>query len=138
MTIKMRLDTAGLRALIADNPELEVEIQNTVLKNIQKEQIENAVAQRIEGCLTSMCERKGWYGNWSYTVKDNGLKQAIFAVVEEQAKLYFTTIVQETVNTAVQRAVTKAKSDMMLELKGALLATITPQMAREILLEALK
>lgn len=31
MSIKMRLDTDGLRALIADNPELEIEIGKEVL-----------------------------------------------------------------------------------------------------------
>ena len=134
--MKLRLDTAGLRALIADNPEFEIEIQQVVINNIKADQIENAVKARIEGYLQSLCHKSsGW--NPTYTVKDPGLERAIKAAVELAVKEFASPIIKGAIEDAIIAERVRLRNDMANIAKEALLLAITPEMAKEIMLAKL-
>ncbi|CUR44359.1 hypothetical protein VCM_00157 [Pseudomonas phage VCM] len=135
MTIKMRLDTDGLRALIASNPELEVEIGKEVLNNISSDQIKSKVEAKIDAVLKTMVTQEGTYYQPRYVIKDKQLLEAIAAA----SKAAVTTAIDEALKLqiadTVMSAVESERTRLRFELKGLLKEFCTPEMAREILRE---
>lgn len=142
MTIKMRLDTAGLRALIADNPELEVQIGAEVLRNIadylKAERVEKAVERKLNTVLGDMVSRSWSGGGYRTTITNTDFKQAANAIVKEFVEHHAQHVLQ-TMATDIVRAVVKdIKAGLVKELHEKIAELITPETARAILLEALK
>lgn len=136
MSMKLRLDTAGLRALVADNPEFEVEIQQAVLNNIKADNIEQAVKARIEGYLQSLCHKSSSW-NPTYTVKDPGLEKAIRAAVQLAVQDLASPIIKAAIDSAIVTERARLRLDMANIAKDALQLAITPEMAKEIMLAKL-
>jgi hypothetical protein len=137
MTIKMRLDTAGLRALIADNAELEVEIGNEVLKNIRSDVVQSNVDDAVKRAVNEMLKDNGYWANPRYTVKDPNMLKAIDNVVKTTIEASMDKALAEKVQSLVSQAVQTEQSRLRSELKGILQGVITPEMARELLIMAL-
>lgn len=137
MSIKMRLDTDGLRALIADNPELELEIGKEVLNNISSDQIKSKVAAKIDAVLKTMVTQEGTYYQPRYVIKDKQLLEAISAA----SKAAVTTAIDEALKLqiadTVMSAVESERVRIRAELKALLKELFTPEMAREILIMSL-
>lgn len=137
MTIKMRLDTDGLRALIKDNPELELEIGKEVLKNIKQDQVQGAVMAQIEAVLKGKCSSSGWGSTMKYTVNDPKLKAAIAATVSEAVKAELDIALKHVLEDRVALVTDQLRRTLTNEVRGMIAATITPEMAKEILMEKL-
>lgn len=137
MTIKMRLDTAGLRALIADNPELEVEIGQEVLKNIRQDAVQGAVMAQIEAILKGKCTQSGWGSSLKYTINDPKLKAAVAATVNEAVKAELDVVLKQVLDDRVALITNQLRRTLTDEVRGMIAATITPEMAKEILMEKL-
>lgn len=137
MTIKMRLDTAGLRALIADNEELQVEIGQEVLKNIRSDVVQKNVDDAVKAVVESMLKDGGYWSNPRYTVKDPNMLKAIDNVVKTTIEASMDKAVAEKVQSLVSQAVQAEQSRLRSELKGILQSVVTPEVAREILIMSL-
>lgn len=139
MTIKMRLDTAGLRALIAENPELEVEIGQEVLKNIRDDvvgqQVSAAVTRITDQVVRGMVEREGGYYSQKYVVKDPNVLKAIQDAVAAISVEAVTASVESTAATAVGKIIAREKEVLREEMRTRLRELLTPEMARKILME---
>jgi hypothetical protein len=133
--MKLRLDTDGLRALIKDNPELEVEIGREVLNNIKADQIQAKVQGQIEACLKGMVKNEGTWHTPRYVPVDKQFTALIQKVVIE-AVTHFTNegLKAHVENLAVQ-AVQDNANYAARELKEILRTLITPEMAKEIVRE---
>lgn len=136
MTIKMRLDTEGLRALIANNPELEIEIGREVMNNIQTDSIKGKIEGQIASCLKGMVQSSGGW-NPTYTAKSPELAKAVGAAVGAQIK----DIVRERLDAVVSERVGSAlrieREFLMKDVKALLKEFVTPEMARDIMREKL-
>lgn len=135
MSIKMRLDTDGLRALIADNPELEIEIGKEVMKNISSDQIKSKVEARIDTVLKSMVTQEGTYYQPRYVIKDKQLQEAIAAASKAAVATAIDEALKFQIAETVLSAVESERTRLRFELKGLLKEFCTPEMAREILRE---
>lgn len=134
MVMKIRLDTAGLRALIKDNPELEIEIGKEVLNNVRDDVIAGKVMTQIDACLRGMVVQTG---HWpaKYEAKSPELIAVVNAatkqIVEELVTKRLDGIIESriTAHLGTQRTVdTRALKEQLKEL-------LTPEMARELLRE---
>jgi DNA-binding FrmR family transcriptional regulator len=135
MTIKMRLDTDGLRALIKDNPELEIEIGREVLENIQRDNIKERVQGQINACLKSMVHTGGNSWNPQYTATSPEMVKAVQAaaqhVIGGVLKEHLDGAIQERVN-----AMMRVEREMLFKnVKELLKDLVAPEMAKEILRE---
>lgn len=141
MSIKMRLDTAGLRALIADNPELEVEIGKEVLKNIKdgfvRETIEKALEGRVALIMSSFVENKGSRWQPKYVPVHEGFTQVVNTLVREVIKEESERILAERLQVAVDGAIQSAQISLARGLHAMLREQITPELAKEIIREKL-
>lgn len=137
--MKLRLDTEGLRSLIKDNPEFEIEIQQAVMNNIRQDQIEHGVRERINTVLRSMCVKKesgSWYNN-KLKISDQFLLDAIRETVVQEVKEQATRVIQDTVHDVLIAERARFTKDMNTSVKEAMLLALTPEMAKEILLAKL-
>jgi hypothetical protein len=135
MTIKMRLDTDGLRALIKDNPELEVEIGQEVLNNIKADVIQNKVNAQIDACLKGMVKNEGSYYTPRYVPVDKAFKELICQVTVEAIGHYTTETLQATITELASVAHRRERDKIGNNLKDLLKDLVTPEMAREIIRE---
>lgn len=135
MTIKMRLDTDGLRSLIASNPELEVEIGKEVLNNISSDQIKSKVEAKIDAVLKTMVTQTGSYYTPKYEIKDKQFLTAISAASKAAVDNAIDGALKEHIQGAVYTAIEAERLRLRVELKGLLKDICTPEMAREILRE---
>lgn len=137
MTIKMRLDTEGLRALIASNPELEVEIGKEVMKNISDDKVREKVEARIAGVLSSMITQTGSWHNPTYEIKNANLLKAVNAA----AVAAIGTVVDKNLDTIIKERVSSAirveRESLIRDIKSLIKEAVTPEMAREVLLMSL-
>lgn len=140
MTIKMRLDTDGLRALIKDNPELELEIGREVLKNIQDDailtKIEAKINGKIDAFLASLVVRGGSWNQPTYTlhpsfdrIVNDLVAQAVAAKVDAQ----FNAVISDRVGAAL----VVERKKLQEGLRDLLREMVTPEMAKEIVREKL-
>lgn len=131
MTLKLRLDTAGLRALIAENPELELEIGREVMNNIKADNIATGVAAQITECLNSMVKRTGYYNDRKIVAKAPELVAAIRAEVDRVVAESLGAMIYERVEVASRMA----QAALVKEFRGCFADMVTPEMARDILRE---
>jgi len=131
MTIKMRLDTEGLRALIASNPELELEIGREVVKNVTDEAIRSNITRKIETVLKSMVKNEGT--GWQPIYKPVG--KEFIAAVNSSITEAVRELIDATVTRAVDDAVLRQQVRIATEVKSLLRELITPDMARDIVRE---
>lgn len=132
--MKLRLDTAGLRALIADNPELEVEIGKSVLNNIRKDVTESKVQVVVDKVLNDMVQKVGTWNNQRYEVRSDDLKRAINGLVNEYAGDRVRQVVEEIVEGKVQQII---NSYVKANIKDILREVVDVDMAKAIVLEKL-
>lgn len=135
MTIRMRLDTEGLRALIAGNPELEIEIGKEVLNNITSDQIKSKVEARIDQVLKTMVTQEGTYYQPRYVIKDKQLLAAIAAASKTAVDNAIDDALKDQIATAVYSAIETERARLRIELKSLLKELVTPEMARDIMRE---
>jgi hypothetical protein len=135
MSIKMRLDTEGLRALIASNPELEVEIGKEVLNNISSDQIKSKVEAKIDAVLKTMVTQEGTYYQPRYVIKDKQFLAAISAASKVAVEGAIDEALKEHISGAVLQAVEAERIRLRVEFKALLKEIVTPEMARDIMRE---
>lgn len=134
-SMTLRLDTAGLRSLIQDNPEFEIEIQQAVMNNIKADQIDNAIQAKLTSALNGMCTREGWSGK--VTITDPKFLDAIRIVVEDKVKEISDKVIKGAVQDLLTHERFRVQRELGATVKEAMLLTITPEMAKEILLAKL-
>lgn len=134
MTIKMRLDTDSLRALIKDNPQLEIEIGKEVLNNISADAIKLRVHGQIEACLKGMVTSSGGW-NATYTPKAPELKQAIKIAVDSLVHEQLEQSIASLVSSRVGDVMRSERELIVRDVKTLLRELVTPEMAREIIRE---
>lgn len=132
--MKMRLDTDALRALIKDNPEIELEIGQAVLKNIEADAIKRRVEGQIEACLKGMVKNEGGYPA-RYVPVDARFKELVNKVVVEAVTHFTTEGLKLHVEQLASNAVRIEANYAAKELKEILRTLITPEMAKEIVRE---
>lgn len=132
--MKLRLDTAGLRALIADNPELEVEIGREVLNNIRKDITESKVSQAIELAVKGLTQTVGPWNNQRHEIRDENFKRAVNGLVNEYAGERVKQVVEDIVTDRVQQLV---HSHIRANIKDILREVVDADMAKQIMLEKL-
>lgn len=135
MTMKLRLDTDGLRALIKDNPELEVEIGQAVLNNIRTDQIKAAVEGQIEACLKGMVKNEGTYYAARYVPVDKGFTTLVSKVVVEAVTHFANEGLKQHVADLAAEAIQRERIALHADLKVILRNLVTPEMAKEIMRE---
>lgn len=135
MTIKMRLDTDGLRALIASNPELEVEIGKAVLNNITADAVKARVEGQIEACLKGMVKNEGTYYAARYVPVDKGFTTLVNKVVVEAVSHFANEGLKQHVADLAAQAIQKERIALHADLKVILSNLVTPEMAKEIMRE---
>lgn len=135
MTMKLRLDTDGLRALIKDNPELEVEIGAAVLNNIKTDQIKAAVEGQIEACLKGMVKNEGTYYAARYVPIDKGFTTLVNKTVIEAVTHFANEGLKQHVASLAAEAIQKERIALHADLKVILRNLVTPEMAKEIMRE---
>lgn len=133
MSITLRLDTTGLRKMIEDNPEFKIEIQQSVINNIRQDNIEEAVRSRIQSVLRSM-GTGGDYYNRKITITDELLLSAIREVVKEQVLLMSDVAIKARVDDLIVTERLAIRKELKTLLKELMIESLTPEMAKEILL----
>ncbi|MNF53278.1 hypothetical protein D3C85_374720 [compost metagenome] len=140
MAIKMRLDTQSLRALIADNPELEVELTREVVRNISDDILRVALKQRVDDYLSTQIIRSGSYYSPQYKLSPQIEKLIADAVVTHATAHLGQTLedrVNDAVSVALQQGVTRLRQSLNTELKSMMQELLTPEMAKELMKESL-
>lgn len=135
MTIKMRLDTDGLRALIKDNPQIELEIGKEVLNNISTDQIKEKVEVRISEVLKGMATNKGSWHTPVYEIKDASLQKAIDEAVAAAVANKVDQAIKDKIQSLVSSAMRIEREFLVKDAKKLLKELVTPEMARDILRE---
>lgn len=135
MTIKMRLDTDGLRALIKDNPTLELEIGKAVMDNIRADEIKGRVEGQIREVLKGMVENKGYWSTPNWVIKDAGFRQAVDKAVGEALNLTIDEHIKAKVQDLVGSALRFERELLTQDVKRMLQELVTPELAKEILRE---
>lgn len=136
MTMTLRLDTAGLRSLIEDNPEFKIDIQKSVMDNINKENMDNAIRSRLETVLRSM-GTGGDYYNRKITLTDPTLIEAMNYVVKEQVEKLSDKLIEGIVNDKIQQRLLHVQSELRSTIKETMISVLTTETAKEILLAKL-
>ena len=134
MTIKMRLDTEGLRELIKGNPELEIEIGKEVLRNIQDDSIRGKVEAQIQTCLRGMVVQTGTWPT-TYKAKAPELIQAVQLAAEQIVKESVGAVLEKAVAAEVQKHLALTRAQGSREMKALMKELLTPEMARELMRE---
>lgn len=137
MSMTLRLDTAGLRSLIEDNPEFKIEIQKAVLNNINQDNLDSAVTARLEALLSNMCSEEGSYYNKKLVAKDPKLVAALTECVREQAQLISAKVIQNLVEEKIAAEMVNSRKVLTATIKEIMITTLTPELAKEILLAKL-
>lgn len=135
MSIKMRLDTDALRAVIENNPEVEIEIGKAVLNNIKADVIKNRVEGQIEACLRGMVKNEGSSWQPRYVPADKQFTALIQKVVIEAVQHFTSEGLKLHVEQLAKDAVRIETNYAGKELKEILRGLITPEMAKEIVRE---
>lgn len=134
MSIKMRLDTDALRALIKDNPEIEIELGQAVLNNITTDAIKGKVNGQIDACLKGLVKHlPGWPAR--YEAVDKNLVRVINDLVLDVIRTQTEVNIKNAVDDAVSQAVAAERKKFGTEIRALLKELITPEMAREIVRE---
>lgn len=137
MIMTLRLDTAGLRQMIEDNPEFKIEIQQSVINNIKSDNIEFAVRDRIASVLKDMAENTGNYYNPKIKIVDPVVLSAIKAAVEMVVKEMAGAAITNSVRDLIEQERTKLRAELKTAAREAVMLAITPEMAKEILIAKL-
>lgn len=137
MSMTLRLDTAGLRSLIEDNPDFKIEIQKAVLNNINQDNLDNAVTARLEALLLNMCSEEGSYYNRKLVAKDPKLVAALTECVKQQASQISEKAIQDIVTSQVTHQMSIVRNELRTTMKEAMLSVMTAEMAKEILIAKL-
>lgn len=137
MTIKMRLDTEGLRSLIASNPELEVEIGKEVLANIKRETVHLQVEDLVSKILWGRVDKSGTYYAPVYSIKDVKLQRVIDAAVENAAQNKLQSTIDAMVEAALARRIGAIREKLQEELVASMQELLTPEMAQQLMKEKL-
>lgn len=135
MTIKMRLDTEGLRALLKDNPGLEVEIGQEVTNNIKDDIIKRGIDAKVEACLQGMMENAGSYYSPKWVAKDPKIKAAIKAAIEGEVRAELEDSIKTIANEIIVRELRAERERIGADLKSILRTLVTPEMARDVVRE---
>jgi hypothetical protein len=135
MTIKMRLDTDALRALIKDNPEIELEIGQAVLNNIQADTIRRRVEGQIEACLKGMVKNEGSFYQARYVPVDKQFTTLVNKVVVDAVTHFTNEGLKAHVDNLAAQAVREERDRVGADLRAILRTLITPEMAKEIVRE---
>lgn len=131
MAMTLRLDTPGLRAMIADNPTFQLEIQQAVINNIQQ-----AVIDRVNGCLDKMVPKESYYGS-ARIIKDQRILEVINATVKAEVKGMLKEAIDDAVQSATHAIDLRVSQEVKKLAKQVLLESISPADAKAILLEKL-
>jgi len=135
MTIKMRLDTEGLRALIKENPQLEIEIGKEVLNNINTDTIKGKIEGQIESCLKGLVQNAGtsWTPRWVAKAPEltQAVKDAAQVVINEQLEASIARAVEQAVGREIGVQTARLRREML----DAIRELITPEVARDIVRE---
>lgn len=135
MSITLRLDTQGLRAMIEDNPSFKLDIQQAVVNNIKNDHIEAAVRDRVALVLKGMATASGSYYSPKYTITDKGFLEAIAAASKVAVDASIDEAIKSRISAHVAQAVETEREVLRRELKSLLKELVTPEMAREIMRE---
>ena len=134
MTIKMRLDTEGLRSLIKDNPELEVEIGKAVMNNIRDDAVAGKVLSQIETCLRGMVKQSsGWPA--TYEAKSPELVSAVNKMAEKLIAEVLDKKLEQAIEAKVSTYLATQHTVDTRTLRAQLSELLTPEMARELMRE---
>lgn len=135
MTIKMRLDTDGLRALIKDNPQIELEIGREVLNNISTDTIKGKIEGQIEQCLKGLVHNAGshWTPRWVAKAPEltQAVKDAAQVVINDQLEASIARAVEQAVGREIGVQTARLRREMLDAIKDL----ITPEVARDIVRE---
>lgn len=132
----MRLDTQGLRALIADNPEIEVELGKEVLNNIKSDIIESNIKAVIDKCIDSHMEKEGGYYSTKFTLSPK-MRTLVESVVREHTLQLLENKIKSQAREMLMKEVINIRKELREEMKNNLKDLVTPEMAKEILKEKL-
>lgn len=137
MSMTLRLDTAGLRQMIEDNPEFKIEIQQSVINNIKSDNIENAVRDRITTVLKEMAVNEGNY----YSPKLKIVDKTLLAAISSAVALIVNEVAETQIKNRIDDLITGERLALRKELKTLLkeymIESLTPEMAKEILISKL-
>lgn len=114
--IKMRLDTAALRALIKDNPEIEIEIGKAVLNNIKDETLNHKVEAKVIECLRGLTENKGTHWAPQIVARSPELKAAVKSAVDECIKTQIETSVSQLLDARIAEMIKSSTLSLKLEM----------------------
>lgn len=137
MTIKMRLDTDALRALIKDNPQVEIEIGEAVMNNIKADYLSSKVESKISQVLNSMTTNVGTWSKPDHVIKCPDLKQAIKSATNEIVNIQVKESVDKIISERVQKLVDAEYMRLRKEFREVMMSLITPEMAKDIIREKL-
>ena len=143
MTIKMRLDTAGLRALIKDNPEIELEIAQNVQDNIRDDLVKKGIDGALERALAELVYVSGW-GLHKTVTMNHSIKQAvndmILEHIEENAERFVKAKLYDLVRVVFEEERKKLQKDleaMQGLLQDAMRSSVTKEFAEDLIKEKL-
>lgn len=136
MSMTLRLDTAGLRSLIEENPEFKIDLQKSVMDNINKDNMDDAIRNRLETVLRSMGTGGNFY-NRKITLTDPVLIEAMNSIVKTQVEKLSDEMVANIVNDKIQQRLIHVQSELRSTIKETMISVLTTEMAKEILLAKL-
>jgi hypothetical protein len=136
MSMTLRLDTHGLRSLIAENPTFAVEIQQAVLNNIKNDNIQQAVIDRVNGCLDKMAPRENYYSQ-GRVIKDAKLLEVINKAVQAEVSVMLKQAVDDAVSSATNAIDLRIRQEVKKVAKEVILESLTAADAKAILMEKL-
>lgn len=103
--ITIKLDTTGLRTLIADNPEFKVELMSAVMSNIKSDLLTDSLEQKLKSVFSNMVSTSGWGSTLKYQWNNDQFRKIVEQTLKERTV--------EVLETAVEKSVSK-----YLELHG--------------------
>lgn len=136
MAMTLRLDTPGLRAMIADNPTFQLEIQQAVINNIKNDNIQQAVIDRVNGCLDKMAPKENYYGS-ARIIKDQRILEVINATVKAEVKGMLKEAIDDAVANATSIIDLRVRQEIKKVAKEVILESLTVADAKAILMEKL-
>lgn len=134
MSMTLRLDTAGLRSMIADNPTFAVEIQQAVLNNIRNDNIQQAVIDRVNGCLDKMAPREPGWTN-TRVIKDQRILDVINSTVRSEVQGMLKVAIDDAVLSATNAIDIRIRQEVKKLAKEVVFESLTAADAKEILME---
>lgn len=134
--INMRLDTTGLRAIIADNPEFEVELQKAVVRNITDDLLRVNISKRVDEVLNTIAVKGGSYYQPTYTLNP-AFTSAVQTVIREQVQEIAVARLTTMVGDEIRTQMLKVRLELQGELKALMRTLLTPELATELMREKL-